>query len=203
MPHTAIRTPFDAAPSVAHLPRSRMNRADVLGGWKSPCFDMYMSKQLSSHAQGPPGSFQRKNNDRSRERVTTAYLCGSTAPAPLGRGWERPDSPPFITCLLPYACRIPLFLRCAGHTGRRERMREPHSEGVANHADPESCGDVREDGAEALTGAHAGQVLSRENNHFEVPTLLQKAEGHTGRIVSARPVWTSRGRRPCARMEPF
>jgi hypothetical protein len=43
--------------------------------------------------------------------VTTAYLCGSTAPAPPGRGRERPDSPPFRTCLLPYACRIPLFLR--------------------------------------------------------------------------------------------
>jgi hypothetical protein len=41
-------------------------------------------------------------------------------------------------------------------------MREPHSEGVANHADPESCGDVREDGAEALTGASAGQPWSRE-----------------------------------------
>jgi len=45
-------------------------------------------------------------------------------------------------------------------------MRESYSEGVANHADPESCGGVREDAAEALTGASAGQPLSRESNEF-------------------------------------
>ncbi len=32
-------------------------------------------------------------------------------------------------------------------------MRESHSEGVANHADPESCGGIREGAVEALTGA--------------------------------------------------
>jgi hypothetical protein len=41
-------------------------------------------------------------------------------------------------------------------------MKESYGEGVAIHADPESCGDVREDGAEASTGARAGQVFSRE-----------------------------------------
>ena len=41
-------------------------------------------------------------------------------------------------------------------------MRESYSEGVAIHADPESCGGVREGAVEALTGAHAGQPLSRE-----------------------------------------
>ena len=41
-------------------------------------------------------------------------------------------------------------------------MKEPDGEGVASHADSESCAAVREDGGEALTGAHMGRVLSRE-----------------------------------------
>ena len=41
-------------------------------------------------------------------------------------------------------------------------MQEPDDEGVANHVDPESCGGAREDAVEALTGARAGTVLSRE-----------------------------------------
>ena len=42
-------------------------------------------------------------------------------------------------------------------------MKESYGEGVATHTDPESCAVVREGGGEALTGAHAGRVLSREN----------------------------------------
>ena len=41
-------------------------------------------------------------------------------------------------------------------------MKEPYEEGVANRLDPESCVVVREDGGEALAGARAGWVLSRE-----------------------------------------
>ena len=41
-------------------------------------------------------------------------------------------------------------------------MKEPYVEGVANHDDPESCVGAREGAGEALTGAHAGRVLSRE-----------------------------------------
>jgi len=41
-------------------------------------------------------------------------------------------------------------------------MKEPHGEGLASHTDPESCVVSREAGHEALTGAHAGGVLSRE-----------------------------------------
>jgi len=41
-------------------------------------------------------------------------------------------------------------------------MKEPDGEGPASHADSESCGVVRKDGGEALTGAHMGRVLSRE-----------------------------------------
>ena len=41
-------------------------------------------------------------------------------------------------------------------------MKESHSEGVASHADPESCGVVRKGDTEALTGVRAGRVLNRE-----------------------------------------
>ena len=41
-------------------------------------------------------------------------------------------------------------------------MQESYSERLAIHAGPESCGAVREDGDEALTGEGAGQVFSRE-----------------------------------------
>jgi hypothetical protein len=41
-------------------------------------------------------------------------------------------------------------------------MQESYGEGLATHADPESCAVDREVGGEALTGARAGRVLSRE-----------------------------------------
>jgi hypothetical protein len=41
-------------------------------------------------------------------------------------------------------------------------MKEPHSEGVANHADLESCGGGGDPAAEASTEALAGRLLSRE-----------------------------------------
>jgi RNA-directed DNA polymerase len=43
-------------------------------------------------------------------------------------------------------------------------MKESHGEGVATHTDPESCGVAREGGVEALTGARAGRVFSRETS---------------------------------------
>ena len=55
-------------------------------------------------------------------------------------------------------------------------MKESHGKGLASHTGPESCGDVREGGAEALTGERAGRVLSREIDepHSGVPTLSNK-----------------------------
>jgi len=81
-------------------------------------------------------------------------------------------------------------------------MKEPHTEGVANHGDPESCVCVREGAGEALTGARAGEVLSREILDTRVPTPSNLAEGNMeGRVnASGRP--TLRGRRPSARAEP-
>ena len=41
-------------------------------------------------------------------------------------------------------------------------MKESYGEGLATHADPESCGAVCKGRVEALTGARAGRVFSRE-----------------------------------------
>ena len=51
-------------------------------------------------------------------------------------------------------------------------MKESHIEGVATHDGPESCVVDRKVRGEALTGACAGTVLSREIKHSRVPTLL-------------------------------
>jgi RNA-directed DNA polymerase len=58
-------------------------------------------------------------------------------------------------------------------------MKEPYTEGAASHGDPESCDGGRKASGEALTGAHTGGVLSRENNQTRVPTTLPHAEGET------------------------
>jgi RNA-directed DNA polymerase len=42
-------------------------------------------------------------------------------------------------------------------------MKESYTQGLASHGNPESCANVRKDAGEALTGAHTGGVLSREN----------------------------------------
>jgi len=57
-------------------------------------------------------------------------------------------------------------------------MKESYGEGVATHADPESCGAAREGSVEALTGARAGRVLSRERD------ILRDADavGESGRL---------------------
>jgi hypothetical protein len=41
-------------------------------------------------------------------------------------------------------------------------MKEPYGEGVATHTGPESCVVGRKAGGEALTGVHAGRLMSRE-----------------------------------------
>ena len=46
-------------------------------------------------------------------------------------------------------------------------MKESHRKGIASHPDPESCVAGREAAIEALTGAHAGRVLSPENREPE------------------------------------
>ena len=41
-------------------------------------------------------------------------------------------------------------------------MKESYGEGVATHTDPETCAGARKGAGEALTGARAGRVSSRE-----------------------------------------
>jgi hypothetical protein len=82
-------------------------------------------------------------------------------------------------------------------------MKESHIEGLANHDDPESCGNSREAVVEALTGALTGKPLSREIKRFRVPTLLSEAEGHIHDAAIARRHGTLRGRRHFARTETF
>jgi hypothetical protein len=55
-------------------------------------------------------------------------------------------------------------------------MEVPYSEGLANHADPESCVGVRKAAGEALTGVRAGWVLSREINAPPRGGLLRGAD---------------------------
>jgi len=75
-------------------------------------------------------------------------------------------------------------------------MKEPHTEGVATHGDPESCSDGREAGAEALTGARAGTAMEPRKQPSREPTLLTEAEGNTGSAANAR------RHRPCAVEDP-
>ena len=80
-------------------------------------------------------------------------------------------------------------------------MKESYRKGVANHPDPESCVVSREAAIEALTGAHAGRVLSCEITAIRVPTLCHEAEGHTAVSANASLRWTLRSLRPRACME--
>ena len=67
-------------------------------------------------------------------------------------------------------------------------MQESYRKGVAIHPDPESCVVAREGAIEALTGAPAGRVLSCEIIATGVPTLFNRAEGHTPAGATASPM---------------
>ena len=78
-------------------------------------------------------------------------------------------------------------------------MKEPYIKGLATHDDPESGGGVREGAVEALTGAPAGRVSSREIRSSGKPTLSREAEGNTEAAANARLSAVPRGQRPRAR----
>ena len=64
-------------------------------------------------------------------------------------------------------------------------MEEPYAEGLATHGGPESCAGVRKGAGEALTGAQAGRVSSRENAFtFGVPTVWTYRKATPGRSRS-------------------
>ena len=58
-------------------------------------------------------------------------------------------------------------------------MKESYRKGPASHPGPESCVGRRKAAGEALTGVHAGPVLSCEIKPSRAPTLLLEAEGNT------------------------
>ena len=80
-------------------------------------------------------------------------------------------------------------------------MKVPYGEGIASHIGSESCGCIRKDTVEALTGVRAGWVLSPEIDAFGVPTRFRLSEGHAGLLVIARVNRTPRDRRPHARTQ--
>ena len=75
-------------------------------------------------------------------------------------------------------------------------MQVSHSEGLANHTGPESCGGIREDAGEALTGERIGQPSSRESLILPDADVVRITEGNTDRCVIASICPTRRGRRP-------
>ena len=54
-------------------------------------------------------------------------------------------------------------------------MKESYGEGLATHADPESCGVACKGGVEALTGAHAGRVCSRERDSLRGADAVRRS----------------------------
>ena len=61
-------------------------------------------------------------------------------------------------------------------------MKESYGEGLATHTDPESCGATRKGGVEALTGARAGRVFSRERTSLRDADAVRRS----GRLHLAR-----------------
>ena len=76
--------------------------------------------------------------------------------------------------------------KCAGKAGEVLHMKEMYSQGPANQTGPESCVTARKDGREALTGAHAGWVLSLES------VLVPGADAHLGERKATRAGSSSR-----------
>jgi hypothetical protein len=76
-------------------------------------------------------------------------------------------------------------------------MKEPYGEGLASHTDPESCVDSREAGREALTGAHAGGVLSREMiGNQDANAVLPAGRQHRWERNRERPLDPARSKTP-------
>jgi hypothetical protein len=70
-----------------------------------------------------------------------------------------------------------------------------HFEGLATREVPESCGRARKSAPEALTGAHAGRVLSREIEILPGAEVVFGTEGNTRCTGMARCSGTWRGLR--------
>jgi len=80
-------------------------------------------------------------------------------------------------------------------TGREQKVKVHHGEGVATHTDPESCAASREGRREALTGARVGRPLSRESE-LRGADAASNAEGNTEGCDGASAPTAPRGQRP-------
>ena len=80
-------------------------------------------------------------------------------------------------------------------------MRVSYGEGLASHTGPESCGGLREESVEALTGVRAGWVSSLEMCLIRSADGFRPSEGNMGRLVNARGGSAPRGPRPHARTQ--
>lgn len=81
-------------------------------------------------------------------------------------------------------------------------MKEPYGEGVASRTDPESCTASREAGREALIGAHAERVLSREiSGSQDADTVYSAGRQHWWARYREHSL-DLRGQRPLTCMEP-
>ncbi len=59
-------------------------------------------------------------------------------------------------------------------------MKEPYTEGVATHGDPESCVVIRKGVGEALTGARAGRAIEPRNQGDRGAQAVIHVEGNIG-----------------------
>ena len=76
-------------------------------------------------------------------------------------------------------------------------MKEPYTEGLASHGDPESCVGIRKEVCEALTGERIGEVSSREI----IPPGCRRGSGlgrQHGQVRHASAWAVPRGPRPSA-----
>jgi hypothetical protein len=76
-------------------------------------------------------------------------------------------------------------------------MKVPYGEGVASHTGPESCGCIRKDALEALTGVRAGWPLNPEMHSSGMPRLSTLAEGNTGCSLSESSPGPAGSKTPC------
>ena len=77
-------------------------------------------------------------------------------------------------------------------------MKESYGEGVATHTGPESCGAACKDRVEALTGARAGRVLSRERNFLrDADAVGDSGRHHLGHRYREMPKGPARSETPC------
>src|SRR5713226_5920695 len=77
-------------------------------------------------------------------------------------------------------------------------MKESYGEGLATHTDPESCGAACEGSVEALTGARAGRVFSRESNSlWDADAVGESGRHHRVRRYGETHLGPARSETPC------